>query len=164
MKRQERTYTTQSCKNSGANKIVPTHVMLFSRDSAAFIQSVSKSCRFHSQQHVQNNTQTRLRLPYRSRPTAQSRAPCRLLWLSRDKLCCSSSVFCWINFTFHSTELSSLVLSKLNRSYANQRSVSRLQTNKSKHTLCFKTLCVSLVVARSSNPESCITIHNQHRW
>ena len=34
-----------------------------------------------------NNTQTQLPLPPRRRPTPQSRAACRLLRLSRDKLC-----------------------------------------------------------------------------
>jgi len=41
--------TAHSCQNSGVNNIVPTHIMLLSRDSP----SVSKSCRFYSQQHVQ---------------------------------------------------------------------------------------------------------------
>ena len=54
MKRHESTRTSQSCKNSGNNNIVPTHIMLLSIDSTAFIPSVlKKSCRFYCQQHVQ---------------------------------------------------------------------------------------------------------------
>ena len=48
----QRTHT-QSGKNTGINNIVPTHIMLLSRDSTTFTPSVSKSCRFYSQQHVQ---------------------------------------------------------------------------------------------------------------
>ena len=48
-----RTHSARWCKNSGVNNIVPTHIMLLSRDSAAFSPSVSKSYRFCSQQHVQ---------------------------------------------------------------------------------------------------------------
>ena len=48
-KRHERTHTTQSCTYSGGSNIVQlTHRMLLSRDSAALIPSLSRSCRFHS--------------------------------------------------------------------------------------------------------------------
>ena len=54
MKRHECTHTTQSCWNSGVKNIVPSHIMLHSRDEVAFIPSGSKSCRvfFYSQQHI----------------------------------------------------------------------------------------------------------------
>ena len=48
-----RTHSARSCKNSGVNNIVPVHIMLLSRDNAAFSPSVSESYRFCSQQHVQ---------------------------------------------------------------------------------------------------------------
>ena len=80
--------TTHSCQNSDVNNIVPTHIMLLSRDSEAFIPSLSSSCRFYGQQHVHsvpiqvmpflwpttrsNNTQTQLRLSPCHRPTAVS--------------------------------------------------------------------------------------------
>ena len=43
---------TQWCKNSGFN-IVPTHIMLLSRAIPTFSPSVSRSCRFYSQRHIQ---------------------------------------------------------------------------------------------------------------
>jgi len=86
---------TQSCQNSGVNNIVPTHIMLLSTDSAASSPSVSSSCRFYGQQHVQITR----RHNFDCHPAIGlllSRAPCRLLGLSRDMLCCSTWVVCWI--------------------------------------------------------------------
>ena len=96
--------------------------MLLSKDGPAFIPAVSKSCRFNSQQRIQI-TQVQLRLHTRRRPTltAQSRAPCHLLGLSRDKLSP-------LDLSRLFRVISSIVLSKLNR-HANQRSVSRLEIN-----------------------------------
>ena len=73
------------------------------------------------------------------RPTAQSRPSCRLLGLSRDKLC-PLGLSRLFSLTLHSTGRSSTVLSELNR-YANQRSVSRLEINEYQHRLCYKTIC-----------------------
>ena len=114
--------------------------MLLSRDRAAFfffsplliqtmpvLQPTARS----------NSTQTQLRLPPWLRPTALSRAPCRLLGLSRDNLRPLDFVVCKFSFTNHWSEISSTVLSKLNR-YVNQKSVRRLEINEYKHMLCYK--------------------------
>ena len=43
MKRHESTRTSQSCKHSGNNNIVPAHIMPLSVGSTAFIPSVLKN-------------------------------------------------------------------------------------------------------------------------
>ena len=138
MKRRKRTYTTQSFKNSDVSSVVPTHIMLLSRNSAAFIPSVTKSYRFHSQQYVQ--------IP-RFDTISTATPDVGLL------LCLVRLVVCWdchvtalharlessVPFSFHSTETSSAVLSKLNR-YASQRSV--------RHRLCYKTIIRDVFAVR----------------
>ena len=122
-----RTHSARWCKNSGVNNIVPTHIKLLSRDSAAFSPSVSESYRFCSQQHVQITRKHKLHYHSERRFTAESREPCRRLRLSRDKICLLelSRLF---SFTLHSTEISLTILSKLNK-YKNPRSASHLEIN-----------------------------------
>jgi len=84
--KQARAHTTQSCKHSCVNSILPTHSMLLYKGSAAFSSSISKSCRaVFIANNTLKNTHNFDCHPER-RPTAQSRAPCRLLGSSRDKL------------------------------------------------------------------------------
>ena len=99
----------QSCKIFGVNKIVPTHIILLSRDSAVFSPFICKSCYFCSQQHIQITRRHNFNFPPRRRPTGQSRAPCRLRGLSRDKLF-PLDLIRLFSFTPHSTEKSSTVL------------------------------------------------------
>ena len=126
----------------GFNNIVPTHIILLSRDSAVFILSVSKSCRFYSQ-HV--------------RITCRHNFDCHpdvglLLSLVHFVVCwdCHVTSFArsiWVvcTISLHPTEINSIVLSKLNR-YANQWSVYRLEMNEYWHRLCYKT-AVTVVFA-----------------
>jgi len=126
MKRHQRTHTTQSCKH-------PVCTTLYQPTLCCFQQTAQRSVRLYSGHTVftttgSNNTQTQLRLPPRRRPAAQSRAHCRLLGLSRDKLLPARLESSAELPSVQSAEISSTVLSKLNR-YAGQRSVSRLAIN-----------------------------------
>ena len=134
--------STQSCKNSGVNKIVPTHIMFLETAQRSF-RPVSKSCRFHSQQHVQITR----------RHNFDCHSDVRLpVSLVRLVVCwdCHVTSFArsiWVvcTISLHPTEINSIVLSKLNR-YANQWSVYRLEMNEYWHRLCYKT-AVTVVFA-----------------
>ena len=82
-----------------------------------------------------NSIQTQHRLPSRRGPTAQSRAPCRLLGMSRDKLC--------------PLELSRLLIPIVHSlRKANQRSISSLEINEYQHRLRYKTAISDVLAVR----------------
>ena len=139
--------TRHQLQNSGVNSTcTKPHYAAFQRQrSVLSVRIQAMPC---SQPTTRsNNTQTQLRLPPRRRPAAQSRAHCRLLGLSRDKLLPARLESSAELPSVQSAEISSTVLSKLNR-YAGQRSVSRLAINDYQHKLCNKTTISDIFTVR----------------
>ena len=122
--RHEHTDTTHPCRNSDINNIVPAHIMLLSRDQGAVSPTVSKSCRFCSQQYVQ--------IPRRHNFDCHPDVGL-LLSLVHLVVCsdCHMTRFAcltWVSGNFTLMEINSTVLSNLNK-YAIQRVISRSEIN-----------------------------------
>ena len=114
-----RTHSARSCKNSGVNNTVPTHIMLLSRDSATKSPSVSRSCRFYNQ-HVQ---MTR-RHSFHCHPDVGL-----LLSLVRLVVCWDCHVTSFARSTWVVCSGDKLNMNAKLNGYTSQRNVSRLEIN-----------------------------------